>query len=145
MNAVLAFATASISCLLRRRRSSCVTGSLKMSLSSGSTLPHIVNLVRRAVRESSRSTRPPFSFCSAASPRRTVGIPALTANDVDAILAALKALDSAELGVDRFSIARSGDEESDQLPPIGFCHVGGEEDLLEASIFLLPPNTAIPG
>lgn len=107
-------------------------------------LPRIANLVRQAVVEGGGNR----ALASASfGGRRRFEKPTLSASDVNSIMLALKDLDSAELGVNgRSSISTSvGDPESTDGLPIGFCFVGGEADVFEASIFVLPPNARIPG
>lgn len=114
---------------------------------SRQVLPRIVSLVRKAVAMDSTHVIQPQPRNPGGSAGRGCGPPVFDADDVAAILAELKELDAAELGISGLSI--NGEDVSNRKNsanlPIGFCYVGGEPDLLEASIFVLPPNARIPG
>lgn len=103
-------------------------------------LPHIANLVRRAVLGG--EIRVPAAPLLEGS-REFLK---LSASDVNSILLAMKDLDAVELGVSGRKSVKTGvgNIENTTGLPIGFCFVGCEADIFEASIFVLPPNARIP-
>lgn len=116
---------------------------IEMSASSR-VLPRLTKLVKEAVSEG--ETKTGFGSASPGG-RGDFKVPKLSASAVNSIMLALKDLDASELGVNgRSSISNSSaSAESIEDLPIGFCFVGAEPGVFEASIFVLPPNARIPG
>lgn len=147
---VHAFATFSPHTLpsLPRRRGRLVYPTRPTTMcASPAVLPRIVDIVRRAAgRESAERVTGRAVLPSVFSGRRNRSRPVLTDDDVRALQEAMADIDPSELGVTGLHV--NGGNGSLPLngnpPPIGYCHVGGNENLVDMSIFLIPPSAAIP-
>lgn len=147
----VAFAHPGSPLLQRFRCQPCFPVANGMSMTSQvSSLPKIVDVLRKCAQRTSRLQRPLNAVNNLSGPAPATFVPHLSKEEVLALESAVRDIDPRELGAD--SLIASVGETSRQSDlsmslssvPIGFCHIGRIENVADFAIFLLPPGKRIP-